>query len=110
MINANKVKKYIEEKNGIELAPIQFQILKAIIRGDEVYTARAIGRSLLYNGYADYLKEVVGKDTNREVKSDEYDSIFTADMAMNDSRFVKLGLERTFERLKRFDEEYLYKK
>ena len=62
MIDAKEVKRYIEDKNNITLDPIQYQILKAIIRGDEVYTARGVGRSLLYNGYADYLKDVVAKE------------------------------------------------
>lgn len=62
MIDVKKVKEYIEKKNRIELTPIQYQILKAIICGDTVYTARGVGRSLLYNGYADYLTNVLGKN------------------------------------------------
>lgn len=111
MIDAREVKRYIEDKNDIKLVPIQYQILKAIIRGDEVYTARGVGRSLLYNGYADYLKEVVGKDTNRKNRADEFDSIFTSDMVLNDSILDKndIGLKNLYDRLKNNNEKIFEK-
>lgn len=83
MIDAKKVKQYIEEKNNIKLTSMQYQILKAIIRGDTIYTYRGIGRSMLYNGYADYLKDVISKDTDRTIALNEFDSMFTAQMLIN---------------------------
>ena len=109
MINTKKVKEYIEKKNNIELSGLQYQILKAIIRGDEVYTARGIGRSLLYNGYADYLKDVLSKDTNREIASEEFDSIFTATMGLNDTVFNKTKTENTISKIKNVDVEIFNK-
>lgn len=100
MIDAKKVREYIENKNHIKLTPIQYQILKAIIRGDEIYTARGVGRSTLYNGYADYMKNVLGKDTNREIAPDDFDSIFTASMMLNGSCFQKHKIADTFEHIK----------
>ncbi len=111
MIDVKKVREYIENKNHIELTPIQYQILKAIIRGDEVYTARGVGRSTLYNGYADYLINVLGKDTNRKIVPGDFDSIFTASMMINDSYFQEHKIVDTFEQIKaisleRFNREF----
>lgn len=79
---------------------MQLQILKAIIRGDIIYTARGIGRSMLYNGYADYLKEKVGKDTDRTIKNTEYDSIFTASMLQGDDIIKVSRLKDVVENMK----------
>lgn len=84
MLDYKQVKEYIENKNKVELTPMQAQILKAVIRGDVIYTARGVGRSMIYNGYADYLKETIGRDTDRTIKSTEYDSIFTVSMLQDD--------------------------
>ena len=67
MIDVKKVKEYIEKKNNITLSPIQYQLLKAVVRGDKVYTPRQIGRSLIYNGYADYLVNVLAKGTDYSI-------------------------------------------
>ena len=69
------------------MTKIQKRVLKAIIRGDKTYIARGTGRSLLYNGYADYLKEVIAKDTDRTLYPDEFDSVFTLDMFTGDDYF-----------------------
>lgn len=90
MINFNNVKKYVEQKNNIKLTPIQCQVLKAIIRGDEIYTTRGIGRTLLYNGYADYLKDVAGRSTDYSVEPEDFDSIFTGSMMEKDSEMMKM--------------------
>lgn len=78
---------FIEKKNNIKLCGTQIQLLKAIIRGDVIYTARGIGRSLLYNGYADYLKQVIAIDTDRTIGEDNYDNIFTLNILRNDDYF-----------------------
>lgn len=77
MLNIKDIRKYIERKNSITLNPLQCIILKSIVKGEEIYTPRCIGRSILYEGYAAYLKEVVAKDINRKLDPIEYDRIFT---------------------------------
>lgn len=84
MLNVKEIKEYIEKKNNITLTPMQYQILKAIVRGDVIYTARRAGRSLLYKGYADYLVNVISKDTDRTMPPEDFDSIFTGAMLAND--------------------------
>lgn len=96
MLDWYKIKEYIEKKNNIKLTSNQTQILKAVIRGDVIYTARGCGRSLIYNGYADYLKEVVAKDTDRSILPEEFDSIFTVDTLMKDIINFKHGGEFSF--------------
>lgn len=100
MLDYKKVKEYIEKKNKIELTPTQLQVLKAIIRGDIIFTARGIGRSLLYNGYADYLRDVIGKDTDRTIGSTEYDSVFTASMLSNDDIMKGFKFSEVIDMLK----------
>lgn len=96
MLDWHEVKEYIEKKNNIKLTLSQIQILKAAIRGDVVYTARGCGRSTIYNGYADYLKDVISKDTDKNVKPEEFDSIFTVDTLMKDIINFKHGGEFSF--------------
>lgn len=105
MIDVKKVKEYIEKKNHTELTPLQYQILKAIVRGDEVYTPRGVGRSFLYNGYADYLINVVGHDTNRSIQPEDFDSIFTASMMEKDPVFKKHKIEDTFKSIRERNED-----
>lgn len=102
MINAKEVKEYIEKKNNITLTPMQYQILKAIIRGDVIYTARRAGRSLLYKGYADYLVNVVSKDTDRTIPPEDFDSIFTGTMLASDI-LKKNGVNKSVNKLKEDD-------
>lgn len=105
MLNTREVKEYIEKKNNITLSPTQYQILKAIIRGDVIYTTRGCGRSLLYNGYADYLKEVVARDTDRTVACYDFDSIFTASMLINDKIFKRNKVECMWDNIKKYSPE-----
>jgi hypothetical protein len=100
MLNYEKVKEYIEKKNKVELTFMQTQILKAIIRGDVIYTARGVGRSMLYDGYADYLKSVIAKDTDRTIKNTEYDSVFTFSMLSQDDIIKCSRFKEVAERLK----------
>lgn len=109
MLDYKKVKDYIEHKNKIKLTPMQLQILKAIIRGDVIYTARGIGRSILYNGYADYLKDRIAKDTDRSIESTEYDSIFTASMLQEDDIVKGSRLKDTINNLKENFPERFYR-
>jgi len=77
MIKLNDVVKYIEEKSKIELFDYQKEFLKHIIRGDDIYMPRGTGRSMIYNGYADYLKEKIAKETDYSVGAKGYNKIFT---------------------------------
>ena len=61
MINLSDVVEFIEDKNNIKLTHAQKLVLENMIHGNTVYTPRCVGRSLLYNGYTDYLKEKVEK-------------------------------------------------
>ena len=101
MIEWKNVKEYIEKKNNITLAPIQVQILKAIIRGDKIYTARGIGRSILYSGYADYLKERISRDTDRTLNPEDFDSIFTFSMMCSDDYFKGQHIEEWHKSIKK---------
>lgn len=76
MINIDKVVKYIEETNKVRLYDWQREILKHIIRGDIIYTPRGCGRTMLVNGYADYMKKHLGKTSYLNNKND-YDVVFT---------------------------------
>jgi len=100
MLDWRKIKDYIEKKNDICLSDYQTQILKAVIRGDIVYTARGCGRSTIYNGYADYLKEIVEKDTDRNISPEDFDSIFTANMLGDDPVFKENKMNIVFDNIK----------
>ena len=105
MIDCKKARIHIENLYNIKLSPTQYQILKAIIRGDEVYIARRCGRSLLYKGYADYLNKVVSKNTNYNISSEDFDSIFTASMFIKDEFFNKNKFDEIWKTLKEISPE-----
>ena len=58
MIDVNEVISYIEKSQNIKLLDYQKEILKHIIAGETIYTSRMVGRSIIYNGYAGYLKNI----------------------------------------------------
>jgi|GEM_PF-2854762 len=97
MIELNDVIEYIETKNEIQLYEYQKEFLKHIIRGDTIYTPRCAGRSVLYNGYADYLKEKIAKSTDYSVGAKGYNKIFTyhdvvQEMTYQEGLFEELSL------------------
>lgn len=55
MLKVSDVVAHIENLYHVELMDFQKDLLKHIIVGDVIYTPRCVGRSMLYNGYADYL-------------------------------------------------------
>lgn len=57
MLKASEVIKHIEKLYKVELMDYQKEFVKHVIRGDVIYTPRCFGRSIIYNGYADYLKK-----------------------------------------------------
>lgn len=77
MLKASEVIKHIEKMYDIKLMDFQKEFVKHVIKGDIIYTPRCFGRSMIYNGYADYLKNVVGKNVDYSVDPDDFDKIFT---------------------------------
>jgi hypothetical protein len=77
--------------------------LKAIIRGDNIYTPRHIGRTTLYTGYANYMIEKLAKSTNYNLMPDEFDSVFTYELFFKDKE-CKALLEKGVAEA--FKEEY----
>lgn len=77
MIKAKKVIEFIENKNNIKLLEYQKEIIDHIIRGDLIYTPRNAGRSMLYKGYADYLKEEIAPSIDYDLCPDDFDKVVT---------------------------------
>lgn len=91
MIDVKKVREYIEKKYDVILTPIQYQLLKAVVRGDKVYTPRQMGRSLVYNGYADYLVNVLGKSTDYSIAPEDFDTVITSTTLTKDPLYKDEG-------------------
>lgn len=105
MLKVSEVAKHIEKLYNIELLDIQKDFLRHVIVGDVIYTPRCFGRSIIYNGYADYLKNVVGKCTDYSVDPDDFDKVYTyKDVTQNTFYFAdidevyKSGNEEKFNR------------
>lgn len=77
MIKISEVIKHIEKLYKIELTEIQVDFLKHVIKGDAIYTPRCFGRSMIYNGYADYLTNVVGKSVDYSLSPADFDRVYT---------------------------------
>lgn len=107
MLKVSEIVKYIEGLYNIELMDYQKDFLKHIIAGDVIYTPRCFGRSILYNGYAAYLENVVGKTTDYSVDPLDFDKIYTyKDMPDNTLMDRKRMEEWKMENPKRFAMEY----
>ena len=87
MLKLSEVVKYIENKNHITLLDRQKDMLRHIIKGDVIYTPRCFGRSMLYEGYADYLKNVVGKTVDFSVDPLDFDKVYTVEDVINTPLF-----------------------
>lgn len=77
MLKVSDVAAHIENLYHVELLDFQKDLLKHIVAGDIIYTPRCVGRSMLYNGYADYLQNVVGKTTDYSVNPLDFDKVYT---------------------------------
>ena len=77
MIKVSAVIKHIEKLYKVELTDTQIDCLKHVIKGDVIYTPRCFGRSMIYNGYADYLTNVVGKSVDYSVSPADFDKVYT---------------------------------
>ncbi len=107
MLKVSEVVKYIEGLYNIELIDYQKDFLKHIIAGDVIYTPRCFGRSILYDGYAAYLKNVVGKTTDYSVDPLDFDKIFTYKDIPENTLMDKRKMEEwKLENPKKFAKEY----
>lgn len=77
MLKVSKVIEHIERLYDIKLFDYQKDLLKHIVAGDVIYTPRSCGRSMLYDGYADYLVHVVGRGTDYSVNPNDFDKVYT---------------------------------
>lgn len=93
MIKVSEVVKHIEKLYDIELTEIQIDFLKHVIKGDVIYTPRCFGRSIIYEGYADYLVNVVGKSVDYSVSPVDFDKVYTykdiADWLLSNKRLME---------------------
>lgn len=107
MIKVSDAVKYIERFSNIKLMDYQKDCLKHIIAGDVIYTPRCFGRRLLYNGYAEYLKNVVGKTTDYSVDPLDFDKVYNfKDVLENTLQDKKKNEKVADEKSKKFDIEY----
>lgn len=93
MLKVSDVVAHIEKLYKVELTDFQKDLLKHIIVGDVIYTSRGIGRSMLYNGYADYLKNVVGKTVDYSVNPLDFDKVYTYKDIIDDELMNKNKVE-----------------
>lgn len=107
MLKVSEVAKYIEKLYNIKLLDIQKDFLKHIIAGDIIYTPRCFGRSIIYNGYANYLKNVIGKSTDYSVDPDDFDKVYTyKDVPPNTLYIADIDAVRKSQNEKVFNREY----
>lgn len=93
MLKVSEIVAYIENLYHIELMNFQKDLLKHIIAGDVIYTPRCVGRSMLYNGYADYLQNVVGKTTDYSVDPLDFDKVYICKDIIDNKLMSKEKLE-----------------
>ena len=102
MLKVCEVAKYIEKLYNIKLLDIQKDFLKHVIAGDTIYTPRCFGRSMIYNGYAEYLKNVLGKSTNYSIDPVDFDKVYTYKDVPKDYNFANIDSDV-------FNREYICK-
>lgn len=93
MLKVSDVVTHIEKLYKVELTDLQKDLLKHIIVGDVIYTPRGVGRSVLYNGYADYLRNVVGKTVDYSVNPLDFNKVYTYKDIIDDELMNKNKVE-----------------
>lgn len=93
MLKVSEIVAHIEKLYKVELTDFHKDLLKHIIVGDVIYTPRGMGRSMLYNGYADYLKNVVGKTVDYSVDPLDFDKVYTYKDIINEKLMSKEEME-----------------
>lgn len=93
MLKVSDVVAHIEKLYKVELTDLQKDLLKHIIVGDVIYTPRGVGRSVLYNGYADYLRNVVGKTVDYSVNPLDFNKVYTYKDIIDDELMNKNKVE-----------------
>jgi len=106
MLKLSNIIKFIEKKNGIKLLDTQKDCLKHIVKGDIIYTPRCFGRSMLYEGYADYLKSEIAKTTDYSVESDDFDIVYKSTDVANTFIPKDRMEEMRQNNLKNFEKEF----
>lgn len=72
-----------------------------------IYTPRCFGRSMLYNGYTTYLKNVVGNTTDYSVDPIDFDKVYTYKDLQENTLIDKKKIEEwKMENPKKFAMEY----
>lgn len=61
-VNYNECSKFIKRELGIRLYPYQEVMLKAMCEGQEIRTARAIGRTFVADAFGKYVASTVDKN------------------------------------------------
>lgn len=107
MLKVSEVTKYIEKLYNVKLLDIQKDFLKHVIAGDTIYTPRCFGRSMIYNGYAEYLKNVVGKSTDYSIDPDDFDKVYTyKDVPRNTLHVADIDKRFKSQNEEKFNREY----
>lgn len=107
MLKTSEVINYIEKMYDIKLMDYQKEFVKHVIQGDVIYTPRCFGRSMIYNGYADYLKNVVGKETDYSVDPNDFDKIYTYKDVPKGALYPSEHIESAMNKSKKmFEKEY----
>lgn len=102
MLKVSEVVKHIEKLYGIKISDIQKDFLKHVIAGDTIYTPRYFGRSVIYDGYADYLKNVVGKRVDYSIDTDDFDKVYTLKNIPSNAIYIS---DIDYEKIKSINEE-----
>lgn len=89
IINYNECSKYIKRDLGISLYPYQEVMLKALCEGQEVRTARAIGRSFVADAIGKYVAHVLSINNY----SKDPDVVFPYTCALKDNVWSRGNIE-----------------
>ena len=107
MIKTSKVVSHIEKLYGVKLLDVQKDCLKHIIAGDLIYTPRCFGRSMLYDGYADYLKRIEGSRVDYTIDPLDFDKVYTYKDVISDGLYsAKILSECEAQCPEKFKREY----
>lgn len=107
MLKTSEVINHIEKMYDIKLMDYQKEFVKHVIQGDVIYTPRCFGRSMIYNGYADYLKNVIGKETDYSIDPNDFDKVYTYRDVPNGTLYLSEHIESAMNKNKKlFEKEY----
>ena len=105
MIELNDVISFIENKYGVRLFDFQKQMLGAIINGQVLRVPRCCGKTMLINGYKDYLESLyVAQPEDYDFQIGGIDvantGLLSMDLMRKQARQAqKIGKEQVFEEM-----------